>query len=151
MLWRRPTYKVEGDWHSCWLGADLPQSKEEEDWQWILAQGESSSHTQKKNYFCYEGCRKGSPGKEGRSILSPRALSKKAAGILPPHSMAPWPTTGIYTEKGLELRLFKKETGPRKPNLFTQLPFETRGCQENADIIAPSCGREVSLQQRVAL
>ena len=35
---RHPTYKVEEDWHGCWLKASLPQKKEE-DWQQILVQG----------------------------------------------------------------------------------------------------------------
>ena len=32
MLWRRPTYKIEEDWHRCQHRANLPQAKKEEDW-----------------------------------------------------------------------------------------------------------------------
>ena len=35
MLRRRPTYNVEEDWCRCWLGANLPQEKKEEDWEWV--------------------------------------------------------------------------------------------------------------------
>ena len=39
MLWWHPTYKVEEDWHGCYLRAYLPQANKEEDWQLMLAQG----------------------------------------------------------------------------------------------------------------
>ena len=39
---RHPTYKVEEDGHRCELRVSLPQQKEE-DWQQMLAQGQSSS------------------------------------------------------------------------------------------------------------
>ena len=33
MPWRCPIYKIEEDWHRCWLRAGLPQAKKkEEDW-----------------------------------------------------------------------------------------------------------------------
>ena len=47
MLWRRPSYKVEEDWHRCSLSNNLPQWKEE-DWQQTLAQGRSSFQKKKK-------------------------------------------------------------------------------------------------------
>ena len=30
MLWRCPAYKMEEDWHRCWLRASLPHQKKEE-------------------------------------------------------------------------------------------------------------------------
>ena len=45
MSWRHPTYKIEEDWHRCQLRANLPQAKDEDDWQQMLTQGDYSSHT----------------------------------------------------------------------------------------------------------
>ena len=44
MLWRHPTYKVEKNWHRYYSGLIFFKKKrKDEDWQWMLAQGESSS------------------------------------------------------------------------------------------------------------
>ena len=49
---RHPTYKVEEDGHGCQLRASLPQQKEE-DWQQMLAQGQSySKKKEKKEFVC---------------------------------------------------------------------------------------------------
>ena len=49
--WRHPTYKVEEDWHRCYLKSNLPhqKKKKEEDWQHMVARGKSFSHTQKRS------------------------------------------------------------------------------------------------------
>ena len=54
MLWPHPIYKIEKDQHRCYLRVNLPQQKEE-DWQWMLAQGQSSSSKEKKGeaYVAY--------------------------------------------------------------------------------------------------
>ena len=47
MLWRHPTYKIKEDWQDISLGTVLLKQKEE-DWQQMLAQGQSSSPKNKK-------------------------------------------------------------------------------------------------------
>ena len=47
MLWWHPTYKIEEDRHRCELRDNLPQQREE-DWQQMLAQGQSSSPQKNK-------------------------------------------------------------------------------------------------------
>ena len=51
MLWWQTTYKIEEDLHRHELRANLPQPKKEEDWQQMLAQGESSSLKKKKDFI----------------------------------------------------------------------------------------------------
>ena len=42
MLWQCPTYKMEEDWADVSSGR-ISLKQKEEDWQWKLAQGQSSS------------------------------------------------------------------------------------------------------------
>ena len=42
MLWQGPAYRIEEDWHRCWLRVNLPQVKRGALAQ-MLAQGQSSS------------------------------------------------------------------------------------------------------------
>ena len=53
-LWQHPIYKIEEDWHRYQLINSLVQAKKEEDWQQMLAQGQSSSPKKKVNKILVE-------------------------------------------------------------------------------------------------
>ena len=55
LLWH-PTYKIEEDWHRRFSSGTIFLKLKEEDWQQMLAQGQSSSSKKEKAQRCNAMC-----------------------------------------------------------------------------------------------